>query len=194
MGTFPEYCIKGENMDTIKLLKEIEKKIEEAKSYLPVLLEFFEQQKGIKFTYRIKDKERILEKIMFHLDNPATKDMDEIERLNAIRDIIGFTVVIDKLEDAYAISDEIANKLYNYRQTIGVYNYSDYIADGGGLTGYKGFFTFLFDNEEGMRFEIQVTDNENLLLREATHNEFEKIKYGNVRKRYGINEKDDISK
>lgn len=33
-----------------------------------------------------------------------------------------------------------------------------------------------------MPFEVQITDNENLAIGEAIHEEFEEIKYGKVRK------------
>lgn len=181
-------------MDTIRLVKEIEKKIEKAKCYLPTLLAMFQQQEGINLTYRIKDKNRILEKVMLFSNNPKFQDMDEIEILNRIRDIIGLTVVIDKLEEAFAISNEIINQLESQAQTIEFNTYINHISDKGGPTGYKGLL-LLFDNQEGIPFEIQVTDNENLAIREATHEEFEKIKYAKVRTLlYEQKEIDDISK
>lgn len=180
-------------MDTIKLLKEIEKKIKKAESYLPVVLKIFEQQKGIKLMYRIKDKKRILEKIMLISNNPKFQGMDEIKILNMIEDIIGVTVVIDKLEDAFDISSEIIVQLESQKQPIKFTRHIDHINDNGGPTGYKGLLLF-FDSEEGMPFELQITDNENLAIREDTHEEFEKIKYGEIRTQYELRETDDMSK
>ena len=179
-------------MDTIKLLKEIEKKIKTAESYMPRLLEIFEQQ-GIKPTYRIKDKNRILEKVMWVSNNPNFQEMDEIEILNKVNDIIGLTVVTNTLEDAFTISDKIVNQLLG--QSIKFKRCIDHISDNGGITDYKALL-LLFGSEEGIPFEVQVTDNENLAIREATHKEFEKIKYGKVRASQGYKQRDigDMSK
>lgn len=69
-------------MDTIKLIREIEKRIGEAEDYLQVLLDVIQNQKGIKVTYRIKDKKRILEKVMLFSNNPKFQGMDEIQILD----------------------------------------------------------------------------------------------------------------
>lgn len=166
-------------MDTIKLLNEIDKKIAEAQSYLPKLLELFQQQ-GIKLKYRIKDRNRILEKVMLLSKNPNFKGVDEFEILNGIADIIGLTVVIPQLEDAFDVSNRIVFQLENYNQSIEFNRYIDHITDNGGPTGYKGLLLF-FDSKDGIPFEIQVTDNENLKIREDSHKEFERIKYEKVR-------------
>ena len=163
-------------MDVIKVSKEIDKKIKEAKAYLSTLLEIFQHQKGINLTYRIKEKNRILEKIMLFSSKPDFQNIDETEILNQIGDIIGLTIVIKTLEDTVAVANEIITQLENQPQAIRCIGVNNYINNNGGKTGYKGLL-LAFKSQEGMPFEIQITDKENLTIRENTHEEFEKIKY-----------------
>lgn len=167
-------------MDTIKLTREIEKKIKKAKEYLPVLIEMLQNQEGIKLTYRIKDKQRILEKVMLFSNTSNFQGMNENQILNRVGDIIGLTIVVNNLEDSFEISNKIISQLEKKSQLVKFEKCIDHISDNGGPTGYKGLL-LLFDSEEGVPFEIQVTDNENVKIRETTHEEFEKIKYGQVR-------------
>lgn len=168
-------------MDTIELIREIEEKIRKAEEYLPVLIETFQKQEGIKLTYRIKDKKHILEKVMLFSKSPKLQDMDEKQILDeVIGDIIGLTIVVDNLDDSFEVADKIKSMVEEERELVKLKKRIDHISDNGGPTGYKDLL-LQFDSEEGIPFEVQVTDKENLIIRESTHEEFEKIKYGKVR-------------
>ncbi len=180
-------------MDTIELIREIEEKIRKAEEYLPVLIETLQKQEGIKLTYRIKDKERILEKVMLFSNYSNFQGMDEGQILNEIKDIIGLTVVVDNLDDSFEVADKIKSMVEEERELVKLKKGIDHISDNGGPTGYKGLL-LQFDSEEGVPFEVQVTDKENLTVREATHEEFEKIKYGKVRNLLEIHETEDRDK
>lgn len=177
-------------MDNIKLLRKIERKIEEAESYLPEILEAFQ---GLRPIYRIKDKKRILEKIQLRLNNPRFQGMDEVEILDTIGDIIGLTIVRENIENVPTTSDFILEQIEAEKLPIEPIAFVDHIKDKG-PTNYKCEL-LVFEYKGEIKFEIQITDKENLAIREATHEEFEKIKYGKIRN--SVNEPkriDDISK
>lgn len=168
-------------MDIIKLSKEIDNKIKKAESTLPYLLEEMQQFEGLRITHRIKDKNRILEKIMLWSTNPKHKDVSEFELLEKVGDIIGITVVIEKLDDAFNTANTIIKQLESKtHQSINFYKCIDHIRDNGGITGYKGLL-LIFSNKDNIPFEIQVTDEENFKIREDTHDEFVKNKYSSVK-------------
>ncbi|MCI8393321.1 MAG: hypothetical protein HFJ23_06035, partial [Clostridia bacterium] len=51
-----------------------------------------------------------------------------------------------------------------------------------------------YDSKEGIPFEIQITDSENLKIREETHEEFERTKYEQVRNASRGQKVEDVSK
>ena len=168
-------------MDIIKLSKEIDNKIKKAQASLPSLLAEMQQFEGLRITHRIKDKNRILEKIMLWANNPKYKDVSEFELLEKVGDIIGITVIIEKLDDAFNTASTIIKQLENKtNQSINFYKYIDHISDNGGITGYKGLL-LIFSSRDSIPFEIQVTDEENFRIREDTHDEFVKNKYSSVK-------------
>ena len=82
-------------MNDIKLLKEeIDKKITKAKECLPFVLNDIEKH-TIDISYRIKDKQRILEKVMLLKNKPSNKNTPLIKILNQATDIIGITIVFN---------------------------------------------------------------------------------------------------
>ena len=116
-------------MNIIKLSKEIDNKLKKAEIYLPVLLADMQQFDGLKITHRIKDKSRILEKIMLWAANPKNQGMSEIELLEKVGDIIGITVVIDQLNDAFDIANIIIKQLESQRQSVRFNRFIDYICN-----------------------------------------------------------------
>lgn len=166
-------------MDTIKLIKEIESKIRKAEEYLPRLITMLQKQEELKLMYRIKDKKRILEKVMLFASKPEYQGMDEKQILDAIGDIIGLTIVVgERLNplDSYEMLGKIMDNFEGGNGPIKVKRFIDHIAKGGGHTGYQCLLV-QYDNEEGIPFEIQIVDDENLKLREETHEEFKRVKY-----------------
>lgn len=166
-------------MDTIKLIREIEKRIEKAEEYLPVVIEMLQKNEGIKFTHRIKGKEQILEKIRLFAGKQYYQGMDEIQILDSIGDIIGLTVIADDFTDAYLMLGKINDNFKMEKQQIKVERLVDYISKASN-TNYRCLLEQLYP-EEGIPFEIQITDEENLKIREETHEEFKRIKYKQVR-------------
>lgn len=193
-------------MDTIKLIKEIERKIREAEAYLPVLIAMLQQQEGLKsiqgqeelnLIYRIKDKKRILEKVILFSNKSGYEGMDENQILDSIGDIIGLTIVVDSVSGSYQRLYEMLGEInYNFErgsQPIEVKRFVDHISDDGGTTGYKCLL-IQYDSKEGIPFEIQITDSENLKIREETHEEFERTKYEQVRNASRGQKVEDVSK
>lgn len=166
-------------MDTIKLMREIEKRISKAEKYLPVVVERLQQQGELRLTYRIKDKEQILEKAMLFSKKSGFKGMDEFQILDSIGDIIALTVIVDHYMDSYEMLGKINDNFEINKQKIKVKRFADHISNGS-ITDYLCLL-IQYDTEEGIPFEIQITDNENLKIREETHEEFKRIKYKQVR-------------
>ncbi|MBE5819508.1 MAG: hypothetical protein E7310_01580 [Clostridiales bacterium] len=170
-------------MDNIQLLKAIEARIKKAEEYLPFLLSNIQQVQGIKITHRIKDKSRILEKIMYRKGRSKYEGMNELEILETINDIIGITVVIDNLDDFTTIGYRIQKSLQANNPSIKLSTFIDYISEKKSITGYKCLLVHFTDenDENQIPFEIQITDAKNLEIRESTHKEFETKKYESVR-------------
>ena len=170
-------------MDNIQLLKAIEARIKKAEEYLPGLLSIIQQVQGIQITHRIKDKSRILEKIMYRKGRSKYESMNELEILGTINDIIGITIVIDNLDDFTTIGYRIQKSLQSKNPSIKLCTFIDYISEKKSITGYQCLLVqFIDENDENqIPFEIQITDAKNLEIRENTHKEFEAKKYENVR-------------
>lgn len=177
-------------MDTIRLLKEIEKKTKEAEEYLPELLAYLQQFEGLKISHRIKNKIRILEKIMLWSKSSKYQGVNELELLEKISDIIGITVEIDEISNAFNVADRIIQHLQSSNQSISYTGCINHISDNGGITGYKGLL--LVFNNNRIPFEIQITDAKNLAIREATHDEFVKAKYASVQPQKNAQEANDL--
>lgn len=183
-------------MDTIKLIKEIESRIRKAEAYLPTLIAMLQQQEELKLMYRIKDKERILEKVRLFSSKPEYEGMDEDRILDSIGDIIGLTIVVGSELDqtaSYEMLGKINDNFERGSEPIEVKRFVDHIIDDGGTTGYKCLL-IQYDSKEGIHFEIQITDSENLKIREETHEEFERTKYEQVRNASREQKVEDVSK
>jgi len=177
-------------MDTIQLLKEIEKKIKAAEQYLPELLTYLQQLEDVKISHRIKNKLRILEKIMLWSKTSKYQGINELELLENVGDIIGITLEIDEISNAFDIADRIIQHLQSSNQSISYTGCINHISDNGGITGYKGLL--LVFNNNRIPFEIQITDAKNLAIRESTHDEFVKSKYASVKSSKNIQKANDF--
>lgn len=186
-------------MDTIQLMKAIEEKRKLAQIQAEEIIAKLQEYSLFdvsNISYRIKGKESILEKIKFLKSTPDGANMTEEQILDEILDIIGITVEVKNFTNAMTALEQIEDIIHNEwnetRENILISGDKDMIEElqqynNEGLielkiskTGYKG--VMLHYNSKGkVAYEIQITDKENIRIREETHEEFKKIKYQEVR-------------
>lgn len=163
-------------MNYNELINEIENRILLANEFLPVIVDELKIHFGDNIIYRIKNKERILDKLHRWSSMTGYKAISPLTALNSVRDIIGITVIVDKLEEACGVADEIIEHFENKTEPIEFDLKRNYIDELTSITGYK-FIVLGTLNRGFIPFEIQITDMENLSIRDATHSEFVKKKY-----------------
>lgn len=186
-------------MDTIQLMKAIEEKRKLAQIQAEEIIAKLQEYSLFdvsNISYRIKGKESILEKIKFLKSTPDGANMTEEQILDEILDIIGITVEVKNFTNAITALDQIEDIIHNEwnetRENILISGDKDMIEElqqynNEGLiglkiskTGYKGVMLH-YNNKGKVAYEIQITDKENIRIREETHEEFKKIKYQEVR-------------
>lgn len=206
----PEGSAEAEPLEKI-----IDDKIKVAEAYLPELLEDINEFslpekyshfcKIICIISDIKSRESIMRKILYRLSQGDYEGMSQAEILEAMPDILRFTVVINRLDLACEIGDCMYDRLMRSWSPI-EYIGSRFLFDGNKLdateqsaehitnvtknwwrrhpgailskTGYEACNTYYRNIENGIRFEIQFTDPENLKKRDRTHDEYVQQRYG----------------
>lgn len=189
-------------MDTIQLMKAIEEKRKLAQIQVEEIIPILEENKKdmignvLDISYRIKGKESILEKIKYKKNKQ--KDLSEEQILDNILDIIGITVEVGDFENSIYVARQIAFLINEKRNEIEnnfiIYLNEDLIKkfqqynNKGSLrlktseTGFEGI-SLHYNSEGKVGYEIQVTDKENIRIREETHEEFKRMKYKEIRNR-----------
>ena len=125
--------------------------------------------------YRVKSEQSIREKI--ELWKQRTPYITEQELLHSIGDIAALTVVTDSIDDATSLLPLINERM----NRLGLHNSRVVLhLNDNTPTKYNGVLSF-YQAGDTVRFEIQITDNKNLEIRESTHDEFRVIKYRSVR-------------
>ena len=160
------------------LVKEVEEKRKEAQKILPTIINAL-QSLDLEFNYRIKEEKRIEEKILLWERKPEMKNKSKLEILNLINDVLGITVVTDKLDYVPNISKKVVNQIKKQIQDAKLIKYKDRLTDVS--IPYRRIH-LIFDYQE-MPFEIQITDKNNLYKRSIMHNNYEQIKYSCIRNR-----------
>ncbi len=191
------------NMDSIKLIREIEERRKRAKEEAEELIEIlktelFKRQEYaehvLSVDYRIKEKSSILEKIeFFKLRYPEKSDLEILEE--KIRDIIGITVETRSVEDYIIAFVGTVNAIQEVKG-LKMPKQKDVLLHDGTNTGTKSselwsnvntktngliFLSMYYRPENGIPYEIQIADRENIQRRNSTHDEFKVQKYKEVR-------------
>ncbi len=186
-------------MDAIQLMKAIEEKRKLAQIQAEEIIATLEENKKYitgdisNISYRIKGKESILEKIKY-LKNKQ-KHLSEEQILDNILDIIGITVEVKKFEDSMKVACQITDIMNKKRNEI-EYNFLVYLDEDSikklqqykgsmilktSKTGFEGI-SLHYNSKGKVWYEIQVTDKENIRIREETHDDFKRMKYKEIRK------------
>lgn len=173
-------------MDSIKLAREIEERrkqaeieaqelIEILKTGLPQIQSYEGQILGIH--YRMKEKTSILEKIEFL--GLKEKGKSDLEILKEIKDIIGITVETKTTKDY----DEIFERINEVIKKAKGITFSNYVLHDKYIPSKTGFQAMLmqYSPEDGISYEIQIADTENIRIRNDTHEEFKEQKYSVIR-------------
>ncbi len=158
------------------LVKEVKEKIKEAQKALPTIINVL-QNIGVEFNYRIKEEKRIEEKILLWERKPRMKSKSKLEILNLINDILGITIVVDKVDYIPNISKKVVSQIEEQLRDVKLIKYKDRLTDVS--IPYKRIH-LIFDYQK-MPFEIQITDKDNLYKRSIMHNNYEQIKYACIR-------------
>ncbi len=170
---------KGEKVKFVNnnLVQEVEEKREKAEKLLPSIIKTL-QNMGVEFNYRIKEEKRIEEKILLWEKKPEMQNKSKLEILDLINDILGITVVVDRLDYIPSMTEKIVNQIKKQMQSVQLINYKDRVQDASLF--YKRIH-LIFDYKEELPFEIQITDRKNLDKRNKFHSEYEQNKYASVR-------------
>lgn len=178
------------NMDSVKLIREIEERRKQAKEEAEELIEILKTEllksqeyaeHVLSVDYRIKEKSSILEKIgFFKLRYPEKSDLEILEE--KIRDIIGITVETRSVE-AYGIAFVGTVNAIKEVKGLEIPKQEEVLWRDGTNTRTKGltFLSMYYRPENGIPYEIQIADRENIQRRNSTHDEFKAQKYKEVR-------------
>lgn len=158
---------------------KIEQKRKEAKDYLPIFLKEIQEVnfegKIVDINYRIKTIEKINRKVKLRETKEKYQGKTKFEILDGIYDILAFTIVTKNLKEVYKVKEILKQKLLEKGIISDFQEGSDYIQKNS-KAGYKGILLYL-TNLNGMTFEVQITDQDNLKIREETHDLHDKLKY-----------------
>ncbi len=184
-------------MDTVKLLRAIEERRNQAEKEAKVIVQILETQlcsmpewknQILSITYRIKEKRSIAEKIEYlKLHYPEKTDL---EILDWIKDIIGITIETKELADHVYV--QLALEKVIKQLKIEKCDFIDRL-NIAGVTGFRAQQLY-FKPIEGIPYEIQITDTKNIQIRESTHEAFKNEKYKAIRFPNNTEKKEKIEK
>lgn len=118
--------------------------------------------------YILDSRVKSLNKI--HQKQTLYQERNEPSTLEDIPDIIGFRIAVDSEEEIIRIYDLI-NSIFSPVRVIDFFNYPK-------ATGYKAFNCFY--DIWGLNTEIQIMTKEMRDWTNATHDEYNQIKYGDI--------------